>query len=89
MSDDKTGIEMLRILTSMASYTTESTFDGLSITDCVSVLMACRELDLEVLPDQLTLKELQHATKSGSLTLACRKRLYKAEGLKPTGRDFE
>jgi hypothetical protein len=77
--DDETGIEELRALVSMAGWTRESAFDGFDAIQTVRLLQACRKLDLEVLPDQLTRDERREAARTGVVSEDAVRRLYRAE----------
>lgn len=87
--DDETGIEELRKLVNMAGYTEESAFDGFTAVETVRLLQACRALDLETLPDQLTLAERRHAAKHGRVSIECLHRLYEDAGESKTGPDWK
>jgi hypothetical protein len=83
-----TGIEELRALVNMANNTREDAFDGLNAEETVCLLRACRALNLETLPDQLTPEGRAYAAKHGEVSTKELRRLYKAEGLPETGSDW-
>lgn len=83
------GIGELRRLVNIANCTREDAFDGLTIEQTIKLLQACRSLDLEVLPDQLNPEERAFAARTGKVSKACKRRLYRAEGLPETGIDWE
>lgn len=89
MTDEMTGIEELRTLVNMAGYTTESAFDDFNAAETVRLLQACRDLNLEVLPDQLTKAERRYAARHGRVSKTALHRLYDAAGESKTGRDWE
>lgn len=88
MRNDETGIEELRVLVNMAGWTQESAFVGFNAEQTVRLLRACRALDLETLPDQLTAAERAHAARHGKVSTSCLRRLYR-EACEPfTGPDW-
>lgn len=87
--ETKSGIDELRELVNMAGWTRESAFDGLDAIQVIKLLRACRELDLEVLPDELTPAERVTTARTGKVPTAALRRLYANEGLPETGRDWE
>lgn len=85
----ETGIQELRILVGMADWSNESALDDFDLKATVRILQACRALDLETLPDMLTLAERRYAAKHGKVSTACLRRLYKQEGCAESGPDWE
>lgn len=83
------GIDELRKLVNMANWTREDAFDGLDAYAIVRLLQACRKLDLETLPDQLTEDEQDYAIEHGKVSTECLTRLYDAQGEAHTGSDWE
>jgi hypothetical protein len=89
MRKNETGIEELRKLVNMANNTREDAFDDFDLEQTVRLLRACRELNLEVLPDQLTEEEAEDTASTGRISTECLRRLYRVEGLPEKGRDWE
>jgi hypothetical protein len=77
--NDESGIETLRALVSMANYTREDAFDGFNVHETIKLLQACRAMDLETLPDELTEPEARYAAKTGRVSRTAMRRLYRAE----------
>lgn len=86
---EETGIEELRALVNLAGWTTESAFDDFTAIETVRLLRACRALDLETLPDQLTPTERIYAARCGRVSRSCLRRLYEAAGESKTGPDWK
>lgn len=84
-----TGAEELRALVRMMNATKESAFDDLSAAQIVQLLQACRALNLETLPDQLTRAEIYEVIALGYIPTATLHSLYEAAGEPKTGRDWE
>ena len=89
MRGKETGIQELRKLVNMANNTREDALDGFTAEELVKLLRACRDLNLEVLPDQLQPWERRYAAKHGKVSKGALRRLYHLEGLPETGPDWE
>ena len=85
---DESGIEELRALVNIAGWSRESALDGFDVMETVRILRACRALDLETLPDELTEPERRYAARHGRVSTSCLRRLYRENGLPETGRDW-
>lgn len=89
MSDSESGIDELRKLVNMANNTAEGAFDDFGLYEVVELLRACRRIDLDITPEQLTRDEAEFAARRGRVSIKCLRRLYKQEGLSETGPDWE
>jgi hypothetical protein len=89
LNERESGITELKALLNMANWTHGDAFEGLSLEEVISLLRACRKLDLETLPDMLTGPERREAAKTGIVPTRALRRMYKIEGLPEIGIDWE